>query len=117
MGAKLGQLHKFEHKQPNIVHYARHWRVLRCWDARYTSRPFADWFPVQPDPRPNGQQVLDPSTLPGREPVHVAVKLHAPEVRLELELGCGEGDISWERGKGGAAGVRFAQGCNDNVGR
>lgn len=49
-GAKLRNLDKFEHKQPDVVHNARQRRVSWCWDALHAPRPFADWLPVQPDP-------------------------------------------------------------------
>jgi len=87
-GAKLRQRDKLEHEQPDVVHHARQRRVLGYWDARQAPWPFVNRLPVQPDPRSNRQQVLDPRTLPGGEPVRVAVQLHAPKVRLELDLRC-----------------------------
>lgn len=115
--AKLRQQDKLQHEQPDVVHHARQRRVLGYWDARRAPRPFVDRLPVQPDPRPNRQQVLDPRTLPGGKPARVAVQLHAPKVRLELELGRGEGDAWRERAKRAAAGVRLAQGSDNHVGR
>ena len=117
-GAKLGQRDKLQHEQPDVVHHARQRRVLGYWDARRAPRPFVDRLPVQPDPRSNRQQVLDPRTLPGREPVRVAVQLHAPKVRLELELEIASvaGDFVWKWG--GVGGAWFlVQRCNHLIWR
>ena len=103
--------------QPDVVHDARQRRVVRRWEARLAPRPLADRPPVQPSTRSNRQQVLDPSTLPGREPVGVAVELHAPEVRLDLQLERVAGDGGREGGEGGAGGVRFAESRNHLVRR
>ena len=103
--------------QPDVVHDARQRRVVRCWEARLAPRPLADRLPVQPSTRSNRQQVLDPSTLPGREPVGVAVQLHAPEVRLDLQLEHVAGDGSLEVGEGVAGSVRFVESRNHLVRR
>ena len=113
--AKLRQPDKLEHPQPDVVHDARQRRVPCCRDARHAPRAFVERPPVQPHPRSNGQQVLDPRTLLGGEPVGVAVDDHAPKISVELELGGAESDVRRERGEGGAAGVRSPQGCNHLV--
>ena len=116
-GAKLRQLDKLQHQQPDVVHDARQRRVPWRRDARHAPRAFVERPPVQPHPRSNRQQVLDPRLLPFREPGGVSVNDHAPIVSVELDLERVLGDGGRQGGQGGARGVRFLQGRHDLVGR